>query len=414
MTFDAVQEEESNELLACDQSVAPNHEMRPESGVNLVSGALQSSLARAQKNSKFHANNFQGKSKGVLLKGKLVNKGLSAYCESIGSRFATYTSDQFLELGKSLEFEDGGFLERKIPDAIRKECVILRQQQNVDKAKKKLLSCDKAVKTKTSPVPEQPVSSGSPTPSRKKTKTVVYTNPSESSSTSTSTSTSDTLSKSTPDENEYKKYEKIIKKLQEQLEDKTAGKAKRKRLVRKLKRLEKLKGGSAPAENSISNSNGLEKGGESNKKSKNKVNTLAAAFSLTTTAAKKLSSTVVGSLKKLQSKMGPEKENKKNGETLTNGTSNSNSNLSLQLPEPKRILYPREKISLGWKHKRGPGAGFLNVGNTCYLNSSLQALFHIPAFVNWILNDEEHRRVCNGTRKSHSFSLWRFQLTLKL
>uniref|UniRef100_A0A1B6H560 Ubiquitin carboxyl-terminal hydrolase n=1 Tax=Homalodisca liturata TaxID=320908 RepID=A0A1B6H560_9HEMI len=65
------------------------------------------------------------------------------------------------------------------------------------------------------------------------------------------------------------------------------------------------------------------------------------------------------------------------------------------LPLPKRILFPPEKIQLGWQSKSVPiGSGMINLGNTCYLNSTLQALFHVPAFVNWLLNDKAHKDKC--------------------
>ncbi|XP_001662174.2 ubiquitin carboxyl-terminal hydrolase 36 isoform X1 [Aedes aegypti] len=89
---------------------------------------------------------------------------------------------------------------------------------------------------------------------------------------------------------------------------------------------------------------------------------------------------------------------------LSNGISHQNGNSSSssaagkdQLPAPKRVLYPRENVQLGWKatgHKWNTGAGFTNVGNTCYLNSTLQALFHVPAIANWLLSDKAHRERC--------------------
>lgn len=35
-----------------------------------------------------------------------------------------------------------------------------------------------------------------------------------------------------------------------------------------------------------------------------------------------------------------------------------------------------------------PGAGF--AGNTSYINSTLQALFHAPLFVKWITSNQMH------------------------
>lgn len=80
-------------------------------------------------------------------------------------------------------------------------------------------------------------------------------------------------------------------------------------------------------------------------------------------------------------------------------SSNSPGNNQHQLPQPKRVLYPREKIVPGYMEKMPVGAGFYNMGNSCYLNASLQAVFHVPAFINWLRHDSEHRRHCQDSSK---------------
>lgn len=88
-----------------------------------------------------------------------------------------------------------------------------------------------------------------------------------------------------------------------------------------------------------------------------------------------------------------------NGISQQNGNSSSSPAAGKdQLPAPKRVLFPRENVQIGWKatgHKWNTGAGFNNVGNTCYLNSTLQALFHVPAIANWLLSDSAHRERCD-------------------
>jgi ubiquitin carboxyl-terminal hydrolase 36/42 len=81
-----------------------------------------------------------------------------------------------------------------------------------------------------------------------------------------------------------------------------------------------------------------------------------------------------------------------------NGTSNA-------LPAPKRILFSRDDIQIGWKSSGRRwlvGSGMTNVGNTCYLNSTLQAIFHVPSMANWLMSDTKHRETCenNGKRKN--------------
>lgn len=65
------------------------------------------------------------------------------------------------------------------------------------------------------------------------------------------------------------------------------------------------------------------------------------------------------------------------------------------LPRPKRTFYPVENVQLGWQGAWSAGSGMQNVGNTCYLNSTLQALFHVPAFANWLVSEAPHADKCN-------------------
>ncbi|KAI5720981.1 hypothetical protein M8J77_014180 [Diaphorina citri] len=80
--------------------------------------------------------------------------------------------------------------------------------------------------------------------------------------------------------------------------------------------------------------------------------------------------------------------------SLSSKDSSSNGNSKCLLPKPKEILYSPNKITLGWQGRVPAGAGLVNAINTCYLNSCLQALFHIPSFHNWLLNDTEHQTLC--------------------
>ena len=47
-----------------------------------------------------------------------------------------------------------------------------------------------------------------------------------------------------------------------------------------------------------------------------------------------------------------------------------------QLEEPRVVLWSRDKIKLGWQNRNiYEGAGMDNLGNTCYMNSSLQVCY---------------------------------------
>ncbi|EHB05214.1 Ubiquitin carboxyl-terminal hydrolase 17 [Heterocephalus glaber] len=54
---------------------------------------------------------------------------------------------------------------------------------------------------------------------------------------------------------------------------------------------------------------------------------------------------------------------------------------------------PREMISLSWKRPHGVGAGLWNLGNTCYVNATLQCLTYTPPLANYMLS-REHKPTC--------------------
>lgn len=56
-------------------------------------------------------------------------------------------------------------------------------------------------------------------------------------------------------------------------------------------------------------------------------------------------------------------------------------------------FYNPSLVEVGYKSARSAGAGMYNMGNTCYLNSTLQALFHTPALYNYLMSGT-HTKQC--------------------
>jgi ubiquitin carboxyl-terminal hydrolase 36/42 len=81
------------------------------------------------------------------------------------------------------------------------------------------------------------------------------------------------------------------------------------------------------------------------------------------------------------------------------------------LPTAEITLFPARNVQLGWRGTPRVGAGMANAGNTCYLNSTLQALFHVPAFINWLQSDDS--QFCNCTHWKEDCIICAMNKTLK-
>ncbi|XP_066443252.1 ubiquitin carboxyl-terminal hydrolase 36 [Eleutherodactylus coqui] len=63
------------------------------------------------------------------------------------------------------------------------------------------------------------------------------------------------------------------------------------------------------------------------------------------------------------------------------------------VPHPQKVLFPVEKLSMKWERVSRVGAGLQNLGNTCFLNSTVQCLTYTPPLANYLLS-KEHSRNC--------------------
>ena len=50
-----------------------------------------------------------------------------------------------------------------------------------------------------------------------------------------------------------------------------------------------------------------------------------------------------------------------------------------QVPDPRVTLFRRDQVEIGYRGPTGPGSGMFNMGNTCYLNSTLQVSVEISS-----------------------------------
>lgn len=63
------------------------------------------------------------------------------------------------------------------------------------------------------------------------------------------------------------------------------------------------------------------------------------------------------------------------------------------IPAPQKLLFPGNKLSMKWERVYRVGAGLHNLGNTCFLNSTVQCLTYTPPLANYLLS-KEHSRSC--------------------
>ncbi|XP_074016336.1 ubiquitin carboxyl-terminal hydrolase 36 [Numenius arquata] len=64
------------------------------------------------------------------------------------------------------------------------------------------------------------------------------------------------------------------------------------------------------------------------------------------------------------------------------------------VPAPQKVLFPMERLSMKWERIYRIGAGLQNLGNTCFLNSTVQCLTYTPPLANYLLS-KEHSRSCH-------------------
>lgn len=69
-------------------------------------------------------------------------------------------------------------------------------------------------------------------------------------------------------------------------------------------------------------------------------------------------------------------------------------NQSDGIPAPQKWLFPGNKLTLKWERVYRVGAGLHNLGNTCFLNSTVQCLTYTPPLANYLLS-KEHSRACH-------------------